>query len=305
MSHFLQSDHWAALQEALGRERVADSGPGFSYQGFIETGKINKRLYVPYGPEIESVAGLTNAVSSLRQRAKEHNAAFVRLEPQGPLSQTELEAEGLLRVDRVQPEHTQRVRLDRPFEEVLLGMSKSQRNLHRNHAKKGISVVRSEDPGDVEILLRFLRGVAGQTGMHAHSEDYLRTQARVLIPRGAASIYLAKLDGEPVAASLIYDDAERRYYAHAAADYAHRNLSPGVVLVTRMMQDAAEVGIPEFDLYGVVPPDVTDHAWSGFSKFKRSFGGTQHDFLGTWEFPVKRASYRLYRLLRKAVDGRS
>ena len=54
----------------------------------------------------------------------------------------------------------------------------------------------------------------------------------------------------------------------------------------------------EFDLYGVVPPEVRDHAWSGFSDFKRSFGGRQLDYSGTWELPVKRLSYALYRLAR-------
>lgn len=304
MGHFLQTEHWAALQSELGRARVSDEGPGFRYQAFLEKGRINSRLYAPYGPEAEDLTALQSALDSLRAHARRLGAAFIRIEPQGPFEVSELESLGLRRVARVQPEHTQRVRLDRPFDEVLLGMSKSQRNLHRNHAKKGLEVRHSTDPADIEILLGFLADVAKTTGMHAHADDYLRAQARVLIPRGAASIYVARLGEEPVAASLVFDDDERRYYAHAAADYAHRNLSPGTVLVTRMMEEAAEAGKQEFDLYGVVPEDVTDHAWSGFSKFKRSFGGEQYDFTGTWELPVRRASYTVYSLLRRFIDGR-
>lgn len=75
-----------------------------------------------------------------------------------------------------------------------------------------------------------------------------------------------------------------------------------MILVTSMMQDAHEAGLREFDLYGVVPPEVRDHAWSGFSDFKRSFGGRQVDFSGTWELPVKPVSYALYRLARRFVD---
>lgn len=320
MAHFLQSPAWGRLQHARGRQVVELSGDGWTAQGFIEQGRINARLYAPYGPQLERPDALAGALASLRDAAQRRGAAFLRIEPTlvtpaaaetaasaDPvtlgLPPSELERLGLRRVGRVQPEHTQRVRLDRPFDEVLANMRKTNRNLHRNFAKKGLSVRRSSDPADIRHLLRLLREVSDRTGMHAHADDYLTLQAQTLVPTGDASIYLVELAGEtePIAASLIYDDSERRYYGHAAADTAHRNLSPGVILVTQMMEDAHAAGLPEFDLYGVVPPGVTDHAWSGFSDFKRSFGGYQVDYSGTWELPVRPLSYAIYRLARRLL----
>lgn len=320
MGHFLQSEAWARLQTALGREVVTLSGDGWRAQAILERGKLNSRLYAPYGPQLESAAALAPALDALSREAKRLGAAFIRVEPmlvadgsgsatatQPGLPAATLEAAGLKRVARVQPEHTQRVALDRPFDEVLGDMRKTNRNLHRNFAKKGLSVRESNDPADIEHLLRLLREVTDRTGMHAHSDRYLRTQAEALVPSGDAKIFLVELEGEelPVAASLIYDDTERRYYGHAAADTAHRKLSPGVILVTAMMESAQEAGLSEFDLYGVVPPEVTDHAWSGFSDFKRSFGGSQVDFSGAWERPVKPVSYAVYSLARKFVGERA
>lgn len=307
MTHFLQSPAWERLQRALGRPTVRLTGDGWSTFAVLQRGKLNTRLYAPYGPELERPEALAPAVGALHAAAKEMGAAFVRLEPTlagdgAPAIPAErLQALGLVRVGREQPEHTQRVDLSRPFDEVLADMRKSNRNLHRNFAKKGLSVRMSHDPADIEQLIRLLGEVSERTGMHAHASDYLRAQAVTLVPTGDAKIYLVELEGAPhaVAAALIYDDAQRRYYGHAAASTEHRNLSPGVILVTSMMQDAHELGLAEFDLYGVVPPEVRDHAWSGFSDFKRSFGGRQVDFSGTWELPVKRLSYALYQFARR------
>ncbi|MEB4615889.1 lipid II:glycine glycyltransferase FemX [Leucobacter sp. M11] len=309
MSHFLQTDAWAQLQGELGRAVVRDSGDGWRYQAFLERGKLNSRLYCPYGPELDTPGALAPALASLTAQAKRLGAAFVRLEPTGPGAEQDLAAAGLKRVARVQPEHTQRIDLSRPFDELLLDMRKTNRNLHRNYAKKGLTVRQSHDPAEIETLLGLLHGVADQTGMHAHADDYLRTQAKTFLPSGVGTLYFVDLagdDGEPaqtVASAMIYDDAERRYYAHAAANYEHRKLAPGTIIVSQMIEDAQAKGLREFDLYGVVPPEVTDHAWTGFSEFKRSFGGVQHDFAGTWEKPVKALSYGVYDLARKVVGG--
>ncbi|MBK0419340.1 peptidoglycan bridge formation glycyltransferase FemA/FemB family protein [Leucobacter sp. CSA1] len=317
MGHFLQSEAWARLQRAQDREVVRLEGDGWRVQAFVERGRLNSRLYAPYGPQLDRPEALRPALDALRAEARRLGAAFIRVEPvlaqaPGPddqpgLPPALLEAAGLRRVARVQPEHTQRVDLSRPFDEVLKGMRKTNRNLHRNFGKKGLSVRSSGDPADIEHLLRLLREVSDRTGMHAHADAYLRTQAQTLVPGGDARIYLVELDGEelPIAASLVYDDEERRYYGHAAASTAHRNLSPGVILVTSMMQEAHEAGLGEFDLYGVVPPEVTDHAWSGFSDFKRSFGGRQVDYSGTWELGVRPLSYAVYSLARRFVGDRA
>jgi hypothetical protein len=307
MPHFLQGPAWERLQGELDRPAVRLTGDGWRAFAVLQRGRLNSRLYAPYGPELDRADALEPALDALRAEAKRLGAAFVRVEPtlagpDGPgLPAAALEAAGLRRVGREQPEHTQRVDLARPFDEVLGEMRKSNRNLHRNFAKKGLSVRASADPADVEHLIRLLGEVSDRTGMHAHAGDYLRAQARALVPAGDAKIFLVDLAGEdePVAAALVYDDAERRYYGHAAASTAHRALSPGVILVTAMMQGAHEAGLAEFDLYGVVPPEVRDHAWSGFSDFKRSFGGRQVDYSGTWELPVRPLSYAVYRAARR------
>src|SRR5690606_28034707 len=165
----------------------------------------------------------------------------------------------------------------------------------------GLSVRKSMDPADVEHLIRLLGDVAERTGMDGHDHDYLRATAQSLLPQQAGAMYLVEFEGDVIAASLIFDDETCRYYAHAAADTAHRKLHPGPILVSQMIEDAVADGKQWFDLYGVVPPEVKDHAWSGFSEFKRSFGGVQVDYAGTWELPLKRLGYRFYQLAPRVL----
>jgi lipid II:glycine glycyltransferase (peptidoglycan interpeptide bridge formation enzyme) len=86
---------------------------------------------------------------------------------------------------------------------------------------------------------------------------------------------------------------------HVAADDDHRRLSPNSILASSMVEDASNSGKKVFDFFGVVPADVTDHAWSNFSEFKRSFGGEQMAFIGTWEKPVNRMKYAAQNLVHK------
>lgn len=299
--HFLQAKPWALVQEALGRAVVEDSGEGWRYQAALEQGRLNTRLYSAYGPEVHSPEALVEALESLKEQGRKLGATYLRLEPTGNVTADDLRRAGLVRAPHKQPEHTQRINVNRDFAEVLAEMASSQRNRHRNYSKKGLSVRSSTNPEDIEHLLRLLEDVAGRTGAMMHEADYLRTQARTLIPLGAARMYLVEKEGTVLAASLVYEDEDRSYYAHAASDSSARNLHPGSILVSQIVEDACASAQKEVDLYGVVPVTETEHPWFGFSEFKRSFGGYQHDYLGTWEYTLKPIQMAIYRLLRRVV----
>lgn len=299
--HFLQSEPWGRFQEAFGRTVVRNSGDGWSYQAFLETGKMNTRLYAPYGPVVSRAGALPDALAALSADARRLGATFVRVEPTGAVSAGELSSAGLHRVHRVQPELTWRVDLSEGRAAVLSGMTKTSRNLYNTYEKKGLSIRRSQDPADIEILIGLLGQVASRTKMKPHSANYLRVQAQTLLPTSDASLYIVESGETAVAISFVYDDEARRYYGHAASDYEFRNVHPGNALVVQMLLDAVERGQLEFDFYGIAPENEPNHPWAGFSKFKKSFGGFEHAYVGTWELPVNRIGYLLYRVLQRFI----
>lgn len=305
MSHFLQSVHWQHFQEALGRTCISDSGDDWSYRAYLEKGKINSRLYVPRGPQLASPAALSPALASLRARAQEHHATFARIEPVDYTTADTLLAGGLVRSARVQPEATSVVDLSPPEDAIIAQMNATNRNLHRTFAKKGLTLHTSHDANDISILTSLLHGVAATTGMTAHSDAYLRTQAECFFAEGVATLYYATLGDSPVVAALIYDFDGTRYYGHAAADYEHRKLGAGTAIVSHMMIEAKRAGMSAFDLYGIWPSAPAGSPHAGITAFKRSFGGQDVLYPGTWELPTRPVAYAAYRTMRRFTRERT
>lgn len=305
MEFFLQTSAWADFQRSLGRTVHQQSGPGWSFLAIEEKNPAGKVLYAPYGPVADTVAAFDEAVAALRALALKQRAVFVRMEPVDagiPAADagTLLRARGLQPApSNQQPELSWIVDLEGDFKDVLAGMKPTNRNLYRNIHKKGVTFRSSQDPEQISILLHFLHLTAARNGFKPQSDDYLGSVARSLLPAGAGTLFVAELEGEPIAAALAYDSADTRTYAHAALDDAHRKLSAGIPLLVTLMADAKEKGLKYVDLWGVAPEDQPDHKWAGFTAFKKSFGGREVAYPGTWDLPVNKLRYGAYQLARK------
>ncbi len=101
-----------------------------------------------------------------------------------------------------------------------------------------------------------------------------------------------------IAAALIYDYDGVRYYAHAAADEKFMKYAPGSIVLIQMIMDACLAGMRVFDFWGMTTSEDPKHPWYGFTQYKKSFGGRQVDYAGTWDLPVDKAKYRLYQGVR-------
>ncbi|HEY8702980.1 MAG TPA: peptidoglycan bridge formation glycyltransferase FemA/FemB family protein [Arthrobacter sp.] len=305
MEHFLQTQAWADFQSSLGRKVHRQSGPGWSFVAVEERNPAGKVLYAPYGPVASSPEAFDAALAALVGVARSRGAVFVRIEPvsaglEMPGAVEELRRRGLQPAPvNQQPELSWVVDLDGDFKDVLAAMKPVNRNLYRNIHKKGVTFRTSQDPEDIRILLNFLHMTARRNGFKPQSDEYLTQVAASLMPAGAATLFIAELHGGPIAAALAYDSADTRTYAHAALDDSHRKLSAGIPLLVTLMADAKDRGLRHVDLWGVAPADQPDHKWAGFTAFKKSFGGHEVSYPGTWDLPVKKLRYAAYQLARK------
>ncbi|WP_309075400.1 peptidoglycan bridge formation glycyltransferase FemA/FemB family protein [Paenarthrobacter sp.] len=308
MEFFLQTPAWAAVQRSLGRRVYEQSGPGWSFLAIEEKNPAGKVIYTPYGPVAESVEAFDAATAALVTLAQAEGAVFVRMEP-AAAGFTASDADTLLRARGLtpapvnqQPELSWIVDLESDFKDVLAGMKPTNRNLYRNIHKKGVTFRTSQDPADISVLLHFLHLTAARNGFKPQSDEYLTQVAASLLPNGAGTLFIAELEGEPIAAAFAYDSADTRVYAHAALDDTHRKLSAGIPLLVTLMADAKEKGLKHVDLWGVAPEDQPDHKWAGFTAFKKSFGGREVSYPGTWDLPVRKLRYGAYQLARKLRD---
>ena len=309
MQTIYQSDPWEVFQRKLGHEVVRSEGPGWKYLAVVMGGRTWRWLHCPYGPEAETPRAFDAALSDLELKARARHCWFVR---GGPGADAMLDVgeppHGAFRRRGLRPAlgegfwaYTQEVDLTQDEDAILKDMRSTNRNLHRNIHKKGVTFTCSTDPEDIEILIPFMDDLARKRQFNRVSDNYLREAARTLMPMGAASLYIAHLHGRPIGASLVYDWEGTRTYSHAAMDFEHRQISAGIPLVVRMMLDAKLKGMTCFDLMGVASDhaDAEDEYAAGYSAFKKSFGGRSSPHCGMWELPLSRWRYASFPVLRK------
>lgn len=305
--HFLQSEPWEKFQKALGRKTFRQSGEGWEYLAILEHGTGNSRLYCPYGPTANNQRALEEAIESLFSLGKKLNVTFVRIEPTEIEYKKYIQSCGWKKVtyQSLNPEHTRVIDLRPSQTDIIAQMSQPSRNIYRNYQKKGVEISSSTNPLDIAEFLKLIHEVSARTGMTPHSDEYFQAQADNLFPVGAASLWRAKFENQTIASAIFYDSKDTRYYAHAAASSLpeHRKLNAGTALVAEAIIDAKRKCLTSFDLYGVAPGySDKNHPWAGFTKFKRSFGGSDVNFAGSWDLPIKHLPYwiyRIYQTLRK------
>jgi lipid II:glycine glycyltransferase (peptidoglycan interpeptide bridge formation enzyme) len=306
-AHFLQSRAWAAFQLALGKQTFYACGTGWSWTAVLEVNRFGSYLYTPYGPTARSPQSQQKAIESLTACAAQNNVDFVRIEPQSPKAKKTLRDLRAKHAHRdIQPKNTLVKDLDRPFDELYAEMASTNRRLYRQSEKNGFTFESSYDPADLRYFLEMIHEVAKRTGMQPHTDEYFRTMVQALMPLKAARFFIARNNGKPVSVCIVFEDSTTRYYAHAANAESARKLQPSVPLMGHLIFSAQDEGKKYFDYYGVAPPNATNgHKWEGFSRFKRSFGGREVEYSGTWEIPVKLAKYQAYRILSRVRDAGS
>lgn len=297
--HVLQSSAWLCVQRALGYEVLWAQGDGWQWGGAVRAGVFPRYLYVPYGP---TGSGCTpDALEDAVRAAADEALDFVRVEPLGGDAGTALSALHAGKVRSVQPQCTWVLDLTTNADELHRGLASGHRGSINAAPRRGITVRSSANPDDVEIFLRLQQAASERNAFDGQSAAYHRTVVRVLMPIGVAQLYIAEVDGSAIAAAIAFDFGPTRYYAHAASDPERgRRLGAAAPLLWQMILDAQARGATTFDFWGVLCAEQPDHPWSGFSRFKRGFGGRLLEHAGTWEIPVRRLRHRAFTLLRRS-----
>jgi lipid II:glycine glycyltransferase (peptidoglycan interpeptide bridge formation enzyme) len=330
--HFMQSAAWMAVQQALGDEIVHGAGEGWRFAAVVHRGRGRSWLYAPYGPAVQDESCLGAAVAAVRDAGRELGADFVRVEPDLVVASEDVSAQrdraligteapatsaggapweaaltalGAVRARPVQPRHTLVLDLRRSEAELRSDMLSGRRRSINAAGRKGISVRRTRESGEVEQFIRLIGKTGQRAGFEPHSAGYYRTLCRVLFERRAASLYLAEVGGESVAAVIAFESPATGYYAHAADDpETARQIVAAAPLAWQIVLDCRAEGRSTFDFWGVIPGDGDEHPWAGFSRFKKTFGGRMLTRPGTFDIPLRALRYRALRAARELRASR-
>lgn len=316
--HFLQSDAWLSFQEAQGNKTFSIKKETYEIYAVLKKTSMGNYIYCPYGPNLETEDALAEAISDLKELAKQTNSFFVRIEPTLKIDAEKMKKLGFVKSFNLNPEATWVLDLDIDEKDLLKGIEKERTRYWRGREKRGMKIRVSKDPADVDILFDFLKACADENNWVGESKEYLIEE----LSQDFAMLYILELqkgddessvessaekgDDEsseciPLAASLMFDDGETRFYGHSAnsPEPQHRKLRANGVLLVQAILDAKAAGKKHFDFWGITLSDDKNHPWAGFTKFKKSFSGRPVIYTGTWDLPVCKIKFSAYQALRK------
>lgn len=294
----LQGAGWADFQESINRPTLRESGSNWAWQGFVRSSRGLKYLIVPYGPLVHSNASA--AIQSVLTQARAAGCDFVRFEPRGTISLTEIKSHGGRQIGEVQPQHTFVLDLTPTEEELRKNLQSGHRNRINTTAKRGITIRQVKDMSPMDDFLRLMADTAAHAHIVNHPDWYYRSMAEVLVGEGIASFYVSEVAGQVASVSLVYDWGDTRSYAHTGNSQAlNREYKVAVSAAWQMILDAKSAGLTKFDFWGAAPDDNPAHKWAGITSFKKAFGGELVSTLGSWDVPLKQHKYRAYHFYRK------
>lgn len=305
--NLLQSEQWANFNKALKKDVFEQSGNNWKFiaikeSGHGKAGKIFKRLYAPYGPYAKNDTAFIDSLHNLENLAKKNKADYIRIDPTTPLSDANLLTNlGYKKTKRSsQPEQTLVIDLTDNFDDVLKNMSKTNQYLWRKSADNGLSFKDFYSPEQLGPFIDMVNITAQRNNAIFHNANYYKTLLSTLGTQKQACIIYAYLNNKPVAGAIFVDDinTKTRYYMYAGAYDEARKVSAASPLLIYAMQHAKQNGLTAFDMFGVSPIDEPNHKWAGFSKFKRSFGGLEVNYNGTYEKPLSK-KYQILKTARK------
>lgn len=302
--HFLQSDIWRDFQKQLGRDLVEGIGEGWSYVGIVEHDRFGKYVYVPYGPFATSKKSLVAAVADLKEKAKKVGAYVVYVEPTPPITPAIAASVFKYKGYHRQAHRTIVIDLNKSEDEIIAQMNQTRRNQHRNYQNRGLTIAKDNSKKAFDAFYKLLTLSSCEKGFYVRDKVFFDEIFEKLFTAGNASLFIAKQGDKIEAAALAYEDDDTRYYAQIGRDLTDGGLQANGPLISYMIIDAKRAGKKYFDLYGISESDDKIDERSGFTTFKKTFGGEIVQFGGAWEIPISSPRYylsRLFRFVKKSI----
>src|SRR3989344_3564216 len=302
MKSFLQSHDWAEFQESLGRQVwVLDNGKTSALIVRHDLTFRKNYLYVPYGPVISFdhiKSGLRDEVSGFIQKvrdlAKEQKSIFIKLEPQSDVVMELIYRRGFKKSKKnIQPSRTVIIDLKKSEAELSAAMHHKTRYNIKLALKKNLEFRESDD---VKAFWKLLKKTSEVDKFHTHNEHYYRKLLEFFRNGGEikTKMVFVHYESRPIAAAILLLYENTAYYLHGAMDRKYKNMMAPYMMHWEIMMWAKSKGYEYYDLWG-----IDAQKWPGVTRFKLGLGGRVVEYPGSFDLPVSRFWYFIYKLARK------
>lgn len=310
VSHPLQTWEWGEFRKKTGKkvERI----------GFFEKGQIQQALTATFHPlpkfKQYSVGYCPrafkpdeNQLAALKQIGEQHNAIFIKLEPNVAVSVANT-AE-LKPLAKFLSDHE--CQLGRPFfakYTYFVDLSKTEKELFSNldsktrynvrlAGKKGVKIIENSSQEGLDIYLKILQETLDRQHFYLHSPEYFKKMWQTLQGSDIMHIFHAVYNDTPLVSWIMFKWQDMVYYPYGASRDIHREVMASNLMMWEMIMWAKKQGAKTFDMWGSLGPEADPKdAWYGFHRFKKSYGGEHMRFVGTFDLVLQEPHYKIFRM---------
>ncbi|MFI1582891.1 lipid II:glycine glycyltransferase FemX [Embleya sp. NPDC020630] len=109
-------------------------------------------------------------------------------------------------------------------------------------------------------------------------------------------LYVARHEGDPVAATILVRVGAHAWYSYGASSTAKREVRGSNACQWAMIRDSLAAGCDVYDLRGITPTLDADDPHVGLIRFKVGTGGRAVRYVGEWDLPLRPMVYRAFDL---------
>jgi lipid II:glycine glycyltransferase (peptidoglycan interpeptide bridge formation enzyme) len=107
-------------------------------------------------------------------------------------------------------------------------------------------------------------------------------------------LYLARHEGDLVAATTLVQVGRHAWYSYGASSTAKREVRGSNAVQWRMLRDAVASGAEVYDLRGITDTLSEDDPHFGLIQFKLGTGGEAVEYLGEWDLPLNKMLFKAF-----------
>jgi peptidoglycan pentaglycine glycine transferase (the first glycine) len=318
-AQFTQSWTWGEFRRSLGQrvERVALTDAQGAWEAAAMLFHVAKPVvggywYAQRGPVLRAdrtdAITLTRFIDALTEQGLPAAALFWRIEPPLTRSMSPDVPAPLIRSHAYMPASTLLIDLAHSEEELLKVMHEKTRYNIRVAERHGVTVRVATEPEAINAFLRLNDETATRDGFVSQPSSYIRKTFEALSASGMVHLRFAEKDGVLLAASFEINYGDTVTYLYGASSSTDRKTMAPYALHWDAIKAAKSSGALHhmvqggarwYDFHGVNPLDAASpyfkKSWEGITRFKRGWGGTSVDYVGTFELPRMPLLYHVFR----------
>lgn len=240
-----------------------------------------------FGTLLKSRMPKPEDIKRLRDEAVKVGGVGIRIEPDLPAGRQV--SKGLVRGRRFFTPKTFWLNLTKSEEQLLAAMYPKARYNIRLAEKHGVIVEEDNSDAAFEKFWELTDQTAKRQGFYAHNKKYFQLMWETLKNR-IAHLFVAKYQGEILAAWIIFKYGDKIYYPYGASSDVHRGLQAPSLMMWKMILWGKDQGCKIYDLWGI-------EKGKGFTDFKAKFGPKTVEFVGTYDLIINPLLYWAFRIM--------